>query len=68
MQKSVLLYPEPDGLPLLLQVSQAVILGEWATIVYASVQRNAQIPMKSEFFIYNPSDELLNGMKENGVK
>ncbi|PHM45130.1 4-oxalomesaconate tautomerase [Xenorhabdus mauleonii] len=37
-------------------------------IAYASVQRTAQILMKGEFFIYNPSDELINGMKEHGFK
>ncbi|MBE8596168.1 PrpF domain-containing protein [Xenorhabdus sp. BG5] len=39
-------------------ISKFSITHDGEYIKYASVQRNAQILMKGEFFIYNPSDEL----------
>ncbi|BET98346.1 PrpF domain-containing protein [Xenorhabdus taiwanensis] len=40
-------------------ISEFSITHDGEHIKYASVQRNAQILMKGEFFIYNPSDELI---------
>ncbi|WP_269212160.1 PrpF domain-containing protein [Xenorhabdus nematophila] len=45
-------------------ISEFSITHDGEYIAYASVQRNAQILMKGEFFIYNPSDELVEAMKE----
>ncbi|WP_422824189.1 PrpF domain-containing protein [Xenorhabdus thailandensis] len=39
-------------------ISKFSITHDGDYIKYASAQRNAQILMKGEFFIYNPSDEL----------
>ncbi|MBD2783824.1 hypothetical protein ID858_00735 [Xenorhabdus sp. DI] len=44
-------------------ISEFSLTHEGEYIKYASAQRNAQILMKGEFFIYNPSDELEKAMK-----
>ncbi|PHM71904.1 PrpF domain-containing protein [Xenorhabdus kozodoii] len=45
-------------------ISEFSITHDGEDIKYASVPRNAQVLMKGEFFIYNPSDELERIMKD----